>query len=853
MPNPILQNGRKTIALLGGSMTSFYQSGIIKGAVEVCNELDFNLITYMGGPIDNPDKTEQTRDTVFNLVDPDLFDGIIIPTGSHTRYISESDRDKFLKRFNSIPIVNISGLLDSVINVAVDFQTGIKELLEHFIDVHGYKRIAFIRGPKNHPSSELREQEYRSYLKSRDIKIDEKLIVIGDLKASAGERSIQKLLDINKAKCDAIITVNDKLANSIIKILQGRGVRVPDDIAIAGSQNSPICKHTNPPLTSIIEPTFELGRAAVYALNRKFHGEEDIEDIFIPTSLAVRESCGCGVKVESFPINYVKNNHIEEDNLEQIKYKIFKETVELCQEVFVRHGPLEHYEILPEVYNNIESAFLQNSCKSLLSNLGVIFTTTLHTDDLICWLEIAIEIKRGVLNLLDVLEDDTYYLKLYKQLDILKEKYHIATSDSIINEMGTMIDNFRVIINSLNASFNISSATDQILETLGSSDLFISKYNNNIYESSNILAVKDRSVVEIERPENLIKSKDLIPQKVGKIDKRYSYLVYPLSYRQEATGLLILDFTNKIGLAYENLQVIISTVLKNENHIKELEDTERTLIDYKEHLEDLVEERTEKLESSLLDLKNTQKILIESEKMATLGSLVAGVAHQMNTPLGICVTLLSHISETTDDIALLLKRGKMSKSNLMDFLDKTSHSANIALSNLRKAAENINQFKMVSVVNSQDDKRKFELKSYIEQIIENIEAVPSNEGYTIKLSCPEKIEINSFPGAMNNIISHLVNNAIEHGYLNRGFGEIIITAEKRGDLLLLSVKDFGVGIQNNDIKEIFNPFYTTKSSAGKQGLGLNVVSNLVYQSFRGSIDCYRTKGGATEFIMELPI
>lgn len=833
----ILNNGRKCIAVLSGPMTSYYQSSIVKGAIEVCKELDYNLLAYVGGPINNPDKSEQTRDTIFKHIDTDIVDGIIIPSGSHSRYISDSELDEFLNTCSSIPIVNISGYLDYTSNVIVDFTTGIEDLINHYIDVHHYTKIAIIRGPKKHPTSDLRTDIYKKVLKKRGIEVDDKLIIFADMMYSSAEYAISQLLDVNRAACEAIITVNDNLANGIIKALNKRGYKVPDDIAVAGSMNSPICKHTHPRLTSIYEPVYDLGREAVRELHRQFEGGSCSYEIIVPSSLVIRESCGCGMRDVL---------HSNDFNRSRVDEEIFNTTISHCESILNKHGPIQGYDTLYELYDYYKEAIIHSNSTKLIRCIKSLLETTFNTDDLIFWLEIISEIKKGLLQLGKYRSKDSYYWDIYIQIDMLKEKYNIFTCEAIKNEMSSTVDNFRLLISNLNADFDLGSAKELIMNTLELTDLFITTYDGSIERGNSVITAKDGKFIDLPKSERSFNTKALLPEALGPIDKRYSYLIFPLSYRIEATGYLILDYTYKIGLAYENMQVIISTVLKNENQIKQLEEAKKSLIEYQEHLEDIVEERT-------LELKQSQKMLIESEKIASLGGLVAGVAHQLNTPLGICVTLISHIKELTEELSKNLAGNTISRNNLKEFISNTIESSDIVLNNLYRATSNIDQFKEVSVINSQDERRVFNLRTYIELVIDNYTSKVDINGYNIILNCSKDIMMNAYPGALSNILSQLITNSIDHGYLNRGYGDIIISVVSHSDFIYLSVKDYGMGVNVDDKNSIFNPFFTTKSSQGKQGLGLNIVYNLVFQSFKGTIECISSEDDGTEFKITLPV
>lgn len=151
-----LNNGRPTIAVLIGSMSSTYQEGIMRGAASAGKQYDFNIIGFSGGPFKSPDPLAQSRETLFDLVDQSVIDGVVVPVSSHCRYISDEETQHFMNQFKNIPLVNIGGHIPGYTNIMADYEPGLVEMIEHYVQVHGYKEIALFRGPSHHASSNVR-------------------------------------------------------------------------------------------------------------------------------------------------------------------------------------------------------------------------------------------------------------------------------------------------------------------------------------------------------------------------------------------------------------------------------------------------------------------------------------------------------------------------------------------------------------------------------------------------------------------------------------------------------------------------------------------------------------------------
>lgn len=258
------------------------------------------------------------------------------------------------------------------------------------------------------------------------------------------------------------------------------------------------------------------------------------------------------------------------------------------------------------------------------------------------------------------------------------------------------------------------------------------------------------------------------------------------------------------------------------------------------------------LEESLEKLHRTQKEMIHSAKMAALGDLVAGVAHEVNTPIGVCVTASSFLSERTRQLRELYEKGEMKRSDLEKYLALAEESSASVLTNLERAAELVQSFKKVAADQSSEEKRVFDLRSYLEQILVSLRPQFKRTPHTVHVDCPEGLTLDSYPGAIMQIMTNLVMNSLVHGFSDGLAGEIFIKVEPVGDDVALSYRDTGVGMDKEQRERIYDPFYTTKRGSGGTGLGMNIVYNLVTQTLKGSILLETAPGQGAVFLLTLP-
>ena len=277
-----------------------------------------------------------------------------------------------------------------------------------------------------------------------------------------------------------------------------------------------------------------------------------------------------------------------------------------------------------------------------------------------------------------------------------------------------------------------------------------------------------------------------------------------------------------------------------------------------DRLEVMVEERTmelkrskAELEMSLTALRETQDYLIRTEKMAALGNLVAGVSHEINTPLGVSVTSISYLENLNNKSIEELKVGNMTKEKLIEFFNKNIENIEIISYNLNRALELISSFKQVAVDQSHDPLMDIDLGEYLDKVLKSLKHEYKRSKHKISINC-EGINIRTYPGAISQIVTNFIINSLIHGFEGIEEGTIEINGWIEGDYVLIVYRDNGRGISQENLNKIFDPFFTTRKEKGGSGLGLNIVYNLVTQKLNGNIYCTSNIGEGVEFIVKIP-
>ncbi|MGB1238691.1 MAG: ATP-binding protein [Pseudomonadales bacterium] len=280
--------------------------------------------------------------------------------------------------------------------------------------------------------------------------------------------------------------------------------------------------------------------------------------------------------------------------------------------------------------------------------------------------------------------------------------------------------------------------------------------------------------------------------------------------------------------------------------------SEQKLLEYQNQLETLVQHRTQELQDSVDQLTQAQGQLIESEKMASLGGLVAGIAHEINTPVGIGITASSQLKEMNEAFSAQFKDGTLSAKALERFIVKVAECADINLLNLKRAAQLISSFKEISVDQSTEELRPFNLQHYCNDILTSMRPKFKHTEHEIKFECPDDIDMLSIPGALSQVVTNFLMNSLIHGFDAIECGKIQIDVSVQGEKVHLCYRDNGKGIKQAHLQNVFEPFYTTKRSSGSTGLGMHIVYNLITQSLRGAISCHSKEGQGVTFKVTFP-
>ena len=263
--------------------------------------------------------------------------------------------------------------------------------------------------------------------------------------------------------------------------------------------------------------------------------------------------------------------------------------------------------------------------------------------------------------------------------------------------------------------------------------------------------------------------------------------------------------------------------------------------------------RKAQAEEALARLKEAQETLVQAEKLASLGALVGGVAHEINTPVGIALSCASHLADATAHMRTLFEADDIGVEDFERYMETAADTTQLILGNCERAAALIRSFKQVAVDRTSSERRRFELASYIGETLASLKPRIRQAGHRVDISCPAGLMVEGYPGALSQVLTNFVMNSIVHGYDEGQSGHLTIAVDEPSPgMIRLIYADDGCGIAEEHRTRIFDPFFTTRRGAGGTGLGLHIVYNLVTGPLEGQLSMDSETGQGTRFTVTFP-
>lgn len=808
---------RPTIAFLTDWSEEEYQTNLREGVIDAAEENDANLFCFVGGGLNSVNTYEIQRNVIYDLVNENNADGVIIMSASIGHYISYNEIVDFCNNYRYMPIVSIAVQIDGIPSVLVDQEAGMRALLTHLIEDHEYKRIAFITGPEKNPEAIQRYSIYREMLNKYSILYDPLLVVKGSFITLSGINAVKTLLDERKVEVDVIVAANDMMALGALAELQERKIYVPGKLAVVGFDNVEEGKYYSPPLTTVNQPLYEQGKKALKILLDQIDGREIPEEFYLKTSLKIRESCGC--LPERVLTAAVGKIHIIEKNFDEAYIAHKDEIVEKIRNA-IDHSIIMKDNVLKDIwpYKILDSFYLelvQNKKGKFVKALNsIIYRTMDLNSNVSVWHKVLSEFRCQTIpymsdrTLLANAEDIWHQARI--MISDIAQRIVTLRGFCLKNEELTM----RTLSMQLNTKIGIEALLNVVAERLpkiGIESAFISLYNDvKIPGDSSrcILAFSGDGRISLEEGGTVFPSRDIVPKGILPARKRFIYIVESFFYAQHQLGFGLFQLGPKSGVIYESIRENISSSLRGSLLLKQVQDQAHCL-------EELVKERTrdliktnEKLEQEIIERKKAEEALIRSNEALQQFAYIA--SHDLQEPLRMIAGY----------VGLLERR----------YRDKLDHNANefinFVINGAKRMQRMINDLLLFSRVDTKAKSfERTEGSVIVEQVLTNLQATIDEKNAEITFDPLPVIYVDSSQIAQ--VFQNLISNAIKfHGEKPP---KVHISAKERVRDWLFSITDNGIGIEKEFMIKIFIMFRRLhgRGEYPGSGIGLTICKRIV--------------------------
>ncbi|MBN1979079.1 MAG: substrate-binding domain-containing protein [Anaerolineae bacterium] len=799
---------RPTIGYLAPRIGNNVSEAFWRGVVNAAQRLDANLICFAGDQLRDATGFSSPANAVYDLASPQIVDGLVSWASSVGGTLEDEEVERFHHRYHPLPIISITLPMAGCPTVSIDSYAGMRALVIHMIEVHGCRRLAFVRGPENHYYAQERYQAYRDVLQERGIPFDAALVT-RPVDWKAGAEAAQILLDERglrpRIDFDAVVAASDRLAYGALQTLQARGIRVPDDMAAVGFNDSRESQLTRPPLTSVALPFYEQGERAVEVLLAKLAGENVPALTTLQSKLMIRQSCGCPspsvALAQERPKSYrelaAKRDEILTESLQAFEASgdIASQVDGLLTAFYAEMAGDAHDLFVPALKNILQKAMAAES-------------------DIAAWHTVVATVRGKVLPYLDTPRQ--------LQAEALFEQAHVLIGEAVQRAQAheewqaeKHADSLRHISQALITTFDMDKLVDMLAEQLpqiGIDSCYLALYEHAespLDRARMILAYTERGRVKLEPNGTQFPSSKLAPEGLLPRHRRHSLVVEPLYFEREQIGFAIFEVGPQDGTVYEVLRGAISSALKG-----------------------------------ALLLQSASEAQAAAEKADRIKTrLLANVSHEMRTPLNI---ILGYTKEALDSPGAY---GAALPATLLNDLEHIQHSAEHQL----RVINDLLDLSRAEIDALDLYLELFDPRPLLEDGFHSMADRAAAAGdISWHLQLPERLPlIQADPVRLRQILLNLLSNAIKFTEQ----GHITLGARVSPPHLHIWVEDTGTGIPPHQQERIFEPFVTAELGHRRLdgvGLGLSITRRLV-ALHGGSMTLDSQPGRGSTFHVHLPL
>ncbi len=814
------KNARLTIAYLA---TQFERDNINEsiwnGIMYSAAENDVNVICLPMNPINIQDAYFWMANALFNLVTEKNFDGLLVWGSGLTNTADSDDVNSFFNSVSTFPLVNIGMGFKGLPGIMVDNYSGVYDICRHLIEVHSCSRIAFLRGPIGHDEAEVRFNAYQDALKMYNINYDPDLVTVAGFAQSGGIKGIKTLLDERKAGFDAVVCSCDRVAFTAMMELENRGIRIPEDVKVTGFDDLEASRYQNPPLTTVLQPFYEMGKYSVELLLARIKGEKSDNLVKVPSRIIIRESCGCNRDISDnyWIIPEFKGRKADAEEL----------AVYLQNRIFFNLKRTDQYRQLIKSFSESVTAFVNSRGRNIDTVKSLIESENIPEQVLNDLLEISDSSRKYLMSCMN--ENET---------SVFRIEYLFTRITAFINSKIQRFKNLRKITEQVetqtiqdlnyqvNASFDINDIYNVFSEEfphVGINQFYIVLYvepENSLDRAVLKLALTGKGRIDIDEKYAEFQAEEIIPDRYSDTEQRYSYIVEPIYFERENLGYFVIDGEIKYAYLYTTMQRQLSIAIKGTLLIQEKEELLKEIKDHAAEIQDAMEK---------LKISNS-----ELEQFSFIAS------HDLKEPLRKIQIFSELINEKY--------RGNLDEkaTELLDKMNKSAERMKLLINNLLEYSRVTTNAKPFVIV---------DLKEAAESAVNFLEVLIGHSKAEITIDDMPGIEAD--PSQIHQLFQNLISNAVK---FQKPGNRPVIKISCRKKLIKsvlcceIRIQDNGIGIKKEYQDVIFGVFQRLHTQKDYEGTGIGLaICKRVIERHKGTISVESRHGKGTAFIIILPM
>lgn len=817
--NPTRFKKNYTIGVLASTLLDENGRDLWYGLVDLPKERGFNTLYFAGGWLKDPNGYDSQSNIIYDLIDKQNVDGLIIWTSALGRFISDAEIQQFCERYRPLPIVSLGAPISGIPSVLISSYQSMYNLITHLIEIHDYRKIAFIRGPSGHFDSEERVRAYQDVLKKYRIEFNPDLLSKpGFWNNNHSKDSIKLFLDERRVSFDALVCSSDSFVEEAYQELSSRGFSIPGDIALVGFDNKPSCRTMDPPLTTVPIMMYERVQITADMLIQMLNGNKVPEKVFVPCPIIIRRSCGCNPLTNrqiqlanpmSAATEATDANRIFKEYRDQIKHKL---------------GEIFNPSVTSSLAENWDEQLLDSLMNELAGDSPGCFVAAFDkifaqmetkSPNFAKWYQVLSAFQPSsewkfehiqsqmIANILD--QAKTYLLEMEIKAESKRRWQMEQFTEKLIG-----------IGYSLTATSSIQELTNVLaaeLPKLGIPSYFICLYDQPqkpVDRSRLILAYNQNERIQLEDGELIFPATHVIPKEFLLNSQTWNRVVEPIFYREHQLGYAVFETGPKEAIIYAMLRTQLSSALWGALFFEKQKQTEAALA------------------------KQAQELARSNSELERFAYVAS---HDLQEPLRKITIFGENLQRTI--------RPKLDDRE-NDYLERMI----IAATRMQRLINDLLSFSRVTT--KAQPFVMVDLNEVGKEVISDLEAQIRKTNAVIQLETLPSIEAE--PVQIRQLFQNLISNAIK---FHRDDASPVIKiyssliTEEQCELIF---EDNGIGIDPSSFQRIFRIFERLHGMGKYEGSGVGLaICNKIVERHKGEIKVESQLGRGAKFIIRLPV